>query len=403
MATIANGSEEKLRTLIARQKPGFSLAETFYSDPDIYARDLERLLMRHWLVAGHESSVEKPGDYVLVEIAGESVIIVRGQDSVVRAHANVCRHRGSRVCREAKGNAKVFVCPYHAWAYNLDGTLRSARHMPEDFDATAHGLKPVHLRVIEGLILISFAQHPLGLGTIEATMRDCIRPYGWTKARVAHREIYPIEANWKLSVENYLECYHCAPAHPEYSKLHALEQPWPKIQALKVAMDARGTALGFRADEHSHWQQSSTGEEAVHGFRYPLHDGMVTGSADGKPVAPLMGGLNGYDGGVTSVHLGPASFFIAYPDHGVIYRFFPVTIGTSALEVIWIVDRDAKEGVDYDRDALTWLWHVTSGADKRIIEDNQKGVASRYYEPGPFAPMEYNERRWVEWYLAEMA
>jgi Rieske 2Fe-2S family protein len=347
--------------------------------------------------------VANPGDYFTLELAGESVIIVRGQDGIVRAHANVCRHRGSRVCREAKGNAKVFICPYHAWAYNTDGTLRAARHMPEDFDASAHGLKPVHLRVIERLILVSFAERPLGLAHTEATIKDCLGPYEWTNARVAHREYYPIEANWKLSVENYLECYHCAPAHPEYSKLHALEQPWAKLEKLNAAVEARAAALGIRIPAHVHWGQSSEGEEAVYGFRYPLYEGVVTGSPDGTPVAPLMGRLNGYDGGVTSVHLGPASFFISYPDHGVVYRFFPLTIGTSGLEVIWLVRKDAREGADYDLEKLTWLWKVTSEADKRIIEGNQQGVNSRYYQPGPFAPMEHLERRWVEWYLGEIA
>lgn len=398
-----NGADRKIRDLVARYRPGFSLPQQFYDDPDVFRRDMERFVMRHWVCVGHVSRAPNPGDYFLYEAAGESVIIVRGQDKVLRALMNVCRHRGSHVCREKEGNAKVFLCPYHAWAYNLDGTLRAARHMPEDFDGAAHGLKPVHVRVIEGLILISFAERPLGLAHVEATLKDSFGPYGWTKARVAHRELYPIAANWKLSVENYLECYHCAPAHPEYSQLHALEQPWAKIEALSAAVDRRAASLGVRIPEHAHWGPSSEGEEAVFCFRYPLYDGVVTGSPDGKPVAPLMGGLNGYDGGVTSVHLGPASFFIAYPDHGVLYRFFPVTIGTSALEVIWIVDKDAKEDADYDRDRLTWLWRVTSEADKRIIEDNQKGVASRYYQPGPFAPMEYNERRWVEWYLREMA
>ena len=134
-------------------------------------------------------------------------------------------------------------------------------------------------------------------------------------------------------------------------------------------------------------------------FRYALYDGVKTGSEDGSPLAPLMGEFTDYDGGVTSTHFGPASFFVAYADHGVIYRFMPLTVSTSAMEVIWLVRGDAREGVDYDRDKLTWLWRVTSEADKRITEDNQAGVNSRYYTPGPYAPMESNAKRYIAWYL----
>ncbi len=116
-----------------------------------------------------------------------------------------------------------------------------------------------------------------------------------------------------------------------------------------------------------------------------------------------MGAFKGYDGGSTFVHVGPASFFLAYPDHGIVYRFIPRTVQHSEMEVLWLVRGDAREGIDYDLDKLTWLWTVTSEADKRIIEDNQRGVNSRYYEPGPLSIMESQERRFVEWYLSEIA
>ncbi len=113
-------------------------------------------------------------------------------------------------------------------------------------------------------------------------------------------------------------------------------------------------------------------------------------------------GLSDYDGAVTSVHVGPTSFLVAYADHGVIYRFIPKTADTSDLEVIWLVRGDAHAGRDYDLEKLTWLWKVTSEADKRIIEHNQLGVSSRFYRPGPYAPMEYNTISYVDWYLREI-
>ena len=138
-----------------------------------------------------------------------------GSDREVRALLNVCRHRGSRVCPERAGHARggVFVCPYHAWTYELDGSLRAARHMPADFDRgevwPEGGPRPGHRRAD----LRVLAETPLGLEHVEEALAGSARIYGWPTARVAHRETYPVNANWKLAVENYMECYHCGPAH----------------------------------------------------------------------------------------------------------------------------------------------------------------------------------------------
>ena len=394
--------DAKVAALTARRAPGFSLQQEFYRDPDIFRRDVERVLMRHWLCAGHEASLPKPGDFELMEVAGESAILVRGEDGALRALVNVCRHRGSRVCWQQAGQTKSFTCPYHGWTYGLDGGLQAARFMPAEFDRTGHGLRQIHLRVIEGLIFVSFADQPLGTKHLEETLRGSFGPYGWGKARVAHRERYSFAANWKLAVENYLECYHCGPAHPEYSRLHALEQPKPRIEKLIQKLATRSAELGIDIPARDHWAASATGEEACRSFRYPLYDGVESATEDGRGVALLMG-LRGYDGGVTSVHIGPTSFLVAYADHGVIYRFIPRNADACDMEVIWLVRGDAEAGRDYDLEKLTWLWKVTSEADKRIIEHNQLGVNSRFYRPGPYAPMEYNTTAYVDWYLREIA
>jgi len=392
-----------IAAVVKQQKPAHSLLQALYNSEAAFQHDMERIFRRHWILAGHASMAPQPGDYFLHEMAEESIVIVRGRDETLRAFANVCRHRGSRICLKPHGHASVLVCPYHAWTYNLDGSLRSARHMGADFDKAGYGLKPVALEVIEGLVFVSLAQEPLSLEFARKTISEAYAPYGWVSAKVAHRETYHVTANWKLTVENYLECYHCTPSHPEYSKLHALEQPLDQIGELNAAMEARTCSLGLSVPSADHRVGSRTGQASVFTFRYALYDGVKTGGPDGRPVAPLMGEFTDYDGGVTSTHFAPSSFFIAYADHGVIYRFIPLTASASAMEIIWLVNSDAMEGVDYDLDKLTWLWRVTTEADKRITEDNQKGVNSRYYEPGPYSPAEPNAIRWIEWYLGEVA
>ena len=334
----------QIAALIAAQEPGRGLAGDFYNDPAIYARDLERIFERHWMCAGHASSIPQPGDYLTVEVGAESVIIARARDGALGAMLNVCRHRGSELCAEAFGHTDFFVCPYHAWTYGLDGRLAAARLMPPGFDLASHGLRRLHLSEVEGLLFVSFAARPLDFAAVEESLASALGPYGWREAKVAHRERYAIAGNWKLAVENYVECYHCSPAHPEYSKLHALEQPLARIAGLNARMGERTLALGLEVAARNLWRSSAQGDEAIDCFRYALYEGVATGSPDGAPVAPLMGDFTGYDGGVTSVHVGGASFLLAYPDHGVIYRFVPKGIQACAMELIWLVRGDARRG-----------------------------------------------------------
>jgi len=136
--------------------------------------------------------------------------------------------------------------------------------------------------------------------------------------------------------------------------------------------------------------------------RYPLLRGHLTGSRDGRPVAPLLGSISGYDGATTDLHLGPMTFGLAYSDHVVLYRFTPRAPRLTDCEVTWLVNASAVEGKDYDVPKLTWLWDVTTLADKKIIERNQAGVDSRFYVPGPLSSMEDFTQRFLLWYVAAM-
>ncbi len=398
-----SATDDGIGNLIAAHRPGHGLVRAFYMDPAIFERDMERLFRRHWHCLAHASVIPNLGDFELFRLGAEQIILTRVADGTIHAMLNVCRHRGAEVCTKPKGNARFFVCPYHAWTYSNDGSLRAARLMPKDFDRSEHGLKKLHVRVASGLVFISFAETPLDFDPIEQSLRTSCGQYGWGEAKVAHRELYPLQANWKLAVENYVECYHCGPAHPEYSQTHALEQPLEMIEKLNQAMEARTCALGIDVVSGDRWQNSAAGQEAIHTFRYALYDGVSTGSQDGKPIAPLMGRFAEYDGGVTSIHLGGTTFLVCYPDHGMIYRFVPKTTDSCEMELIWLVRNDAEEGRDYDLEKLTWLWKVTTEEDKKIIEHTARGVRSHYFVPGPIAPMEHNELRYINWYLEEIA
>jgi Rieske 2Fe-2S family protein len=392
-----------LHILLKSVQPGHGLPGAVYRDPELYEAEIRHIFMRSWLCVGHQSQLPRRGDYFLFEIAGESVIVVRDVGGGINALLNVCRHRGSRVCNEPTGHEPRLVCRYHGWTYGLDGSLRAAANMGPGFDRSAYALRRLHLRVFEGLLFLNFAENPPPFELIERDLAEPLRPYGLDRARVAHRQNYPISSNWKLAVENYCECYHCAPAHPEYSLGHGRAIPYAQQAELLGAVMARAPDVGLTGHMlRSSWLDAGTfGTDR--GFeRYPLLRGHLTGSRDGRPIAPLLGSIKGYDGGATDLHLGPMTFGLAYCDHVVIYRFTPRGLRNTDCEVTWLVNETAVEGRDYARADLTWLWDVTTIADKTIIERNQAGVDSRFYVPGPLSPMEDFTRRFLEWYVACM-
>lgn len=397
---------ERIARAIAAHRPGHALAQSLYCDSDIFEHEVEHLLKAHWHCVGHSSQVPESGDYFTAELFRESIIIVRAQDRELRALLNVCRHRGSRICVERHGHVRggALVCPYHAWSYNLDGSLRAARHMTADFDRATFGLKAVHLRVVEGLIFVCLAREPPGFEDVAAVLGRSARAHGWGEAKVAYRESYLVQGNWKLVEENYMECYHCAPAHVEYSRFHLYARHEELNREADARLHERTRALGLDIPDVDHWaEEALPGQEAVDSLRSALADGAVSGSEDGRPLGPLMGGFSSFDGGVTFFDVGLTNHFLAYADHGLIYRFVPHTVDRTEMEVIWLVRGDAKAGLDYDVARLTWLWRVTSEADKRIIELNQRGVNSRWYEPGPYSQMEQHAARFVRWILKQLS
>lgn len=389
---------------IAAQQPDMrAIDQVFYQDETIYREEMERIFMRIWLYAGHISEIPRVGDWFLYELDKESVIIIRAGENRVNALVNVCRHRGSRVCLEPQGHGRRLTCSYHGWTYDADGRLVAAAHMGENFDQSEVGLKTIACELIGGMIYINFDDDPSPLEEAKREMETCLAPYDLANAKVAHRQSYPMDANWKLAVENYCECYHCAPAHPEYSRGHSLADPSNKTPEAYAALREQALASGLSGKELDKKYRDAPAFGAGYGFTsYPLVRSHVTGSKDGQPVAPLMGSIKGYFGGCSDIEVGPVTFGLAYPDHVVIYAFKPLGPQRADCDITWLVRGDAEEGKDYDKEKLTWLWDVTTEADKRIIERNAQGVRSRFYEPGPLSSMEKYTWSFLSWYLQVM-
>ncbi len=390
--------------------PGMSLEQPFYTDPHIFEEDLRRIVAKQWLFVDHISAIPDAGDVITWEIAGESIIIVRGKDREIRAFFNVCRHRGSRIVLKDCDHLRTLTCPYHAWTWDLEGRLVRARLMPDEFRPEDWPLHACRTVVCQGLIFICLAEEDDPEVTeFEALAKD-LEPYigrhRLESAKIAARKQYPTPGNWKLAVENFRECYHCASAHPEYTSVNAYvvdgERDAEARSRVVETWAAEWEARGFVTRGTASWGDHRDDRQPYGAFRQPIRDGYRTLSEDGQPVAPLMGDLDNWDGGETIMVFGPLFYVYLANDHATLFRFTPIHATHTDVVVTWLVNGDARKGTDYHEEKLTWMWDITTIEDTKIIGDNQLGVNSRRYVPGMYSLRERSTAGFVNWYTARM-
>ena len=401
----------QLIKLISNQKENFPLDQQFYTDPSIYDIDLETFFYNQWIFVGHESQIKNTGDYFLFEIGNESIIIIRDKNSNINCFYNVCRHRGSHICIEKEGKTKKLVCPYHAWAYDLEGNLISARMMDEKFIKKDWNLNKCSSKVYEGLIFINLSENPDDFNKFINPVKDFIELHGLSKSKIAFKKTYPTSGNWKLTLDNFHECYHCLPAHPEYCQVHSKEY----IQAYGAGNNTGPESIEF-SNQLKEWNKKTenlgylTGEFSDEGFsnffrsaeRTPFDGNRLSETKDGKPGSILMGKFKEFDGGYTTVGTSPFNSLIMSNDFATTFTFIPRGPMETDVEIMWLVHEDAIEGKDYDLNNLIWMWDQTTIADKKIIENNQKGVMSKKYIPGPLSKMELGLKKLKKWYLKHL-
>jgi Rieske 2Fe-2S family protein len=373
---------------------------------------MERVVGTKWLVAGHVDRVRSKGDYFLFKVGDESIIIVRSDDTTINAFYNVCRHRGSLICTEPRGRVARLTCAYHAWSYGLDGALLAARLMPADFRKEDNGLHRCHIRVFHGLIFINLSERePVDFDASFADLAPYLDFHGLGEARIAHAKSYPTSANWKLVVENFLECYHCGPAHPEFSSMHppealiafgagpgsgpadAVEKYLPALRAWEQRAAALGRPIGTVDDgpDSSHLRML---------LQRTIREGYETETKDGRPAAPLMGKRLDFDQGRMYLSFSPFTQLVATSDFAVLFLFTPRGTMRTDVDLYWLVDAAAGP-VDVER--MTWGWDRTTLQDKEITENNQAGILSKRYQPGRYSEHERRVVTFHQWYFSQIA
>lgn len=388
---------------------GYSLPQPYYASNDIFAADMAFIRSKMWMLVDHVSRIPNPGDYFTLDIGSDSIIVIRDKEGRVRAHHNVCRHRGSKLCTVETGRASRLICPYHNWTYDLEGRLIAARDMYEDFDKAEHGLIPVAVGICEGLIFICLSDDPPSFEHFVERHLPTMAPYSLGRTKVAGRLGMPNAANWKLVVENFYECYHCQGAHPLLWSIH---EPRKMMAFGAGAGSSDGLASGYEA-EFAAWveqeralgrvtEQFADDHASPHfqsGGRLPIGRGNMTESADGQPVAPSLLADGEFDGAQSYAIFNPLGMVLMNSDHALAYRFTPRSPQLTDIEGIFLVREDAVEGRDYSVEELMRFWTVTLTEDKKITEDNQAGVNSSAYRPGPYSRHEKRIADLVQWYL----
>jgi stachydrine N-demethylase len=387
--------------LLETRKPDHALPRAFYTDAEIFDVDLRNVWYRDWLFAIPACEVAQTGNFVTMQVGEYAVVIVRGADGKVRAFHNSCRHRGSRVCTALKGNAPKLVCPYHQWTYELDGRLLYARDMGSDFKPADHGLKPVACEDAGGMVYICLADEPASFEGLLEQARRYLAPHRLDEAKIAFESTIIEKGNWKLVLENNRECYHCAGAHPELCRTYpdrpgftsmdesgALE---PAVTAHWEKCEAAGLPSRFVIDARQQWRFA----------RIPLLGPGESYTMDGKAAVPnkrLSASPFADAGSLLNFHY-PNTWNHFLADHSIVFRVLPISATETEVTTKWLVHKDAVEGVDYHLENLTRVWLATNDEDRQVVEENQRGINSPAFVPGPYSKIqEDGVIQFVNWY-----
>jgi Rieske 2Fe-2S family protein len=406
-------SAPDVKGLVARRPVGHSLEAPFYTSREFFDLDIAAIFAKSWIFVATDAELPEPGDYVTVGVGSYSVIVVRDDDEDVRAFHNVCRHRGTRILQDPRGQVGNIVCGYHRWTYGVDGTLLHAESQPRDFDPTCFGLKPVHVRSVAGLIFLCLAgEPPSDFAEVAGRIEPYLAPHRLTEAKVAAQVDLIEEGNWKLTMENNRECYHCD-GHPELlcsmfpvygyaeedipARLRPTFERYQQAEA-KVRKSWEELGLPYAAVEELDTRPS--------GFRIqrePLDLAGESFTLDGRAVVSrLLADFPTPRLGRLSMHMQPNAWFHLLGDHAVTFSVIPVAPDRTLLRTTWLTHSEAIEGIDYDPGALTKVWQATNEQDGGFVARAQHGVSSPAYEPGPYVPTEYQVEAFCNWYITRL-
>lgn len=374
---MSQAEDTKIRNDEVEWEPRPTLGSADYASVEVWEQEKERIWWGDWICVGRSDEVAKPGDYVVRDIAGESVFITRNEDGALRAFYNVCSHRGTKFVDDVAGTAsvrKAFVCPYHAWTFDLNGQLIGSPNVREDehFDRAQHPLYSIAVDQYAGFLFLNMstdAPRPLmealtdGAESITAFER-----FKMEELTVGVRLVYEVAANWKIVVENYNECLHCPQVHPE------LVQVVPLFRFGEVWDEETRDDGNWMVDGATSFTRTGVSELPKFPDLLPEDYNMYYGSYEFPNL-------------MLNLHPDCVMYYIGYPkgpNHTTVvseYLFRPETIA----------------GPDFKPEPVVEFWDLISKQDWDVCERAQTGVSSRAFTRGVYP----RQDRFLYWFNEE--
>jgi Rieske 2Fe-2S family protein len=350
-----------------------SLPQKYFVSPEVFADERLKIFAEEWLLVGHQSQIPNAGDFFIATIANESLIVVRDQQSQIRAFYNVCRHRGSRLKEETCGHASAIQCPYHAWTYALDGRLMGAPHMDDvpGFNKADYSLPLVSLGLWEGFIFVNLERNPEPLEKRFAPLSGKFSHWNMSILQPAKRIEYDVRANWKLMFENYSECYHCPGVHPQLQKISPYDSAENDLH--------EGPFLGG-------FMQINPGKSLT---------------MSGNACAAFVGKIEDLQQ-VFYYSIFPNMLLSLHPEYVMVHQLWPQSPERTVIVCDWFFHPDALRHKQFNPDDAIEFWDTTNRQDWHVCELSQQGIASRAYQPGPFSSRESIPAAWDRYYLQVM-
>lgn len=348
-----------------------------YTSDAVFAAERHEIFARSWSCVARASDVAAAGDLLVVEVAGDSVLLLRGSDGELRAFYNVCRHRGSRLVLESCGHgATRLLCPYHAWSYQIDGSLGSAPQMPPGFRREEHGLVPIRMEIFHGFVFVNLDADAPALSVRFAQLPNLDR-YRMAELVRGPRFHYEVAANWKLICENYSECYHCPGAHPQLARLTEL-----------IGRSERAMEVG----------------DCFNGGPMRLRDGVATMSGSGRSPLSRIPGISDADARLVSYYvIYPTLLLSPHPDYVMVHLLWPLAPDRTRVVCEFLVNATDRDAPGFDPGDITDFWDVTNRQDWQLCERVQAAAGSRGFRPGPYQTSEDCVHTFDRWYAERMA
>ena len=351
-----------------------ALPGEWYSDPAHYERELDAFWYAGWVAVAREEQIAAPGDWRVARIGSQSLIVLRDEAAQIKAFHNTCRHRGSILCTEEQGNfaRKRIVCPYHSWTYNLAGQLIATPRRIEtpDFDLQRFPLYEIAVKSWGGFVFVCLEHNPPAFEPPTRYTR-----YGFDKLRIGKRMVTDVQANWKLLAENFSECFHCPPVHPELCRVVTAYQ------------EAGAWGLRNRTEEKAEYRR-----------------GASTLTLDGSSRLAPFAGLNEEEKQTLYIPemMLPNLFLNIQPDYVNSHMMFPT--GPQSVRIVydWLFEPRHLPLSPDDLAHYVALWDITNRQDARNCEWQQEGMRSREFRHGYYVPQEFDCHRFAQWIRSKL-